>query len=253
MRRYMTWESTDDLIDEPSQDTTTTPRVLVAVINSPRDYAIVRDVGWYRIPVKRAPTQIGADYLAFYHTAAFAPDMRWCVRYYAPVRDYRLVTRAELLPTEADHPRAAERYYRIDIGSLLELPTPIFSRRLRRITFISTTLERLLAAHEINDLWETSDAKERLWNAFREASIGAERHYPIGEGHEAYIADFAIPCGDPVHGPVQSGGVAILVDGRRVVEVPGWVVLHFSERQISDHTASCLDLVREAMRARTGA
>jgi hypothetical protein len=244
----MTWESNDDLIDEPSQEATNSPRVLVAVLTSPRDFVIARDLGWYRIPVKRAPAQVGADFLAFYHTAVFAPDIRWRVRYYAPVRGYRLVTRAELLPAEADHPRAADRYYRIDIGPLLELPTPISSERLRRITFISTTLERLLAAHEINDLWETSDAQERLWAAFREASIRAERHYPIGEGHEAYIADFALPGGD-----AQTGGVAILVDGPRVVEVPGWVVLHFSERQIFDPTASCLDLVREAMRARSGA
>ena len=249
----MTWEPNEETIDEPNQDATATPRVLVAVMNSRRDFDIARDLGWYRIPVKRAPAQVGADYLAFYHTAAFAPDARWCVRHYAPVRGYRLVTRAELLPSEADHPRAADRYYRIDIGPLLELPAPISSRRLRRITFISTTLERLLAAREINDLWETNDARERLWAAFREASIWAERRYPIGEGHEAYIADFAIPCDDPVRGPDHFGGVAILVDGRRVVEVPGWVVLHFSERQIADHAVSCLDLIREAMRARTGA
>ena len=30
-------------------------RVLVAVLNSPRDFERVSDEGWYRIPVKHAP------------------------------------------------------------------------------------------------------------------------------------------------------------------------------------------------------
>jgi hypothetical protein len=237
------WSPDEDTIDEPSQDASAVvsdQRVLVAVMNNRRDFAVARDLGWYRIPLKRAPAQVGADYLAFYYTAAFGPEVMWSVRHYAPVRGYRLVTRAELLPDEADHPRASDRYYRIDIGPLLELPHSIPSQRLRRLTFISTTLERLLAAREINDLWESSDAAERLWAAFREAAIEVERSYTVGEGKATYVADFAIPGGQ--------GGIAILVDGRQHSEVPGWVVLHFSERQILDDTPSCLDLMRQAMR-----
>ena len=30
-------------------------RVLVAIMNNPRDFEIARDEGWYRIPAKRAP------------------------------------------------------------------------------------------------------------------------------------------------------------------------------------------------------
>ena len=56
-----------------------------------------------------------------------------------------MLTRAELLPDEPDHPRAGDSYYKIEIGPLQPLPRPVPSRALRRIAFIPTTLSRLLA------------------------------------------------------------------------------------------------------------
>ena len=129
-------------------------RVLVAVMKGPRDLEIARTQGWYRIPVKRAPRRVGADYLAFYMTGAFPVGERHQVIYYAPIRAYRLATRAQLLPEEADHPRAQDLYFRIEIGPLQRLDPPIVSLRLRRITFLATRLDRLLSAREINDLWD---------------------------------------------------------------------------------------------------
>jgi hypothetical protein len=126
---------------------------LVAVINNPRDMEIARTEGWYRIPVKHAPQRLGADYLAFYQTGAFGEGERWRVNFYAPVRRVRRVRRRDLLPDEPDHPRADDEYYKFELGPLARLPRPIPSRRLRRITFIPTTLKRLLSAQEINDLW----------------------------------------------------------------------------------------------------
>ncbi|MEI2689798.1 MAG: hypothetical protein V9H69_08810 [Anaerolineae bacterium] len=78
--------------------------VLVAVVNNARDFARARDEGWYRIPVQRAPRRVAAEYLAFYQTRAFGDD-GCAVNYYAPVRRFHLLTRAELLPQEPDHPR----------------------------------------------------------------------------------------------------------------------------------------------------
>ena len=140
-------------------------RVLVAVMNNRRDFQIAREQGWYRIPVRRAPRRVGADYLAFYFTAAFPEGQRHQINAYAPIRAYRMVTRAELLPGEADHPRAGDLYFKLEIGPLIALPTPIPSRKLRRVTFIPTTLDRLLSASEINDLWDTGRRKEELWAA----------------------------------------------------------------------------------------
>src|SRR4051812_23433260 len=109
-------------------------RVLVAIVTRRRDLAAARDEGWYRIPLARAPLALHAEYLAFYQTAVFGSE-RWAVRYLAEVRSVGIATRAALLPVEAGHPRAHERYYRFAIGPLLALPVPLPSRRLRRIAF----------------------------------------------------------------------------------------------------------------------
>jgi hypothetical protein len=229
-------------------------RVLVAVMNAPRDFEIARDESWYRIPLKRAPRRVGADYLAFYQTKAFG-DEKWAVNYYASTRRYRLVTRAELLPEEADHPRAAEPYYKVEIGPLQRLPRPIPSRRLRRITFIPTTLERLLGAEEINDLWDRGSREDRLWETFKREGIEAERQYEAEEGTVRHRMDFAIFC--------QEGQVAVLCEGEsageslRVIrerQVPdydlaalGWTVLRFDRQQLGRDVPGCLAAVREAV------
>ena len=44
------------------------------------------------------------------------------IRWYAQVRGHELVTRRDLLPDEPDHPRAEQRYYKLQLGKLVELP-----------------------------------------------------------------------------------------------------------------------------------
>ncbi len=127
-------------------------RVLVAVVPSQQDWERVRQEHWYRIPLARAPQRIGAEYLAFYHPDCLR-ETRWSIPAYAPILGYGVAARRELLPQEADHPRADELYYRLALGELIGLTPPIPSLHLRRVTFIRTTLDRLLQAHEINDLW----------------------------------------------------------------------------------------------------
>jgi hypothetical protein len=143
-------------------------RVLVAVVTRPRDLAAARDQGWYRIPLARAPRALHADYLALYLTAAFGPE-RWAVRYIAPVRAARLATRAALLPDELGHPRAGERYYQLVLGPLRALAPPVPSRRLRRVTFIATTVGQLQRARDVAELWhppeDTTDGWDALWGA----------------------------------------------------------------------------------------
>ena len=64
--------------------------VLVAVMNNPRDLAIVRDQHWYRIPVDRVPRRgLHAPILAFYQTGAFG-DEKWSVNYYAAALSWEL-------------------------------------------------------------------------------------------------------------------------------------------------------------------
>ncbi len=231
------------------------PRVLVAVMNNRRDFLIAQEEGWYRIPHERGPSQVGADFLAFYQTKAFDEE-RWMVKYYAPVRRYRIVSRGALLPDEPDHPRAEQLYYKLEIGPLEVLERPIPSRRLRRITFIPTTLERLLAAQEINDLWLGGALEERLWRAFKENGISAERYYAPGEEDEACRVDFAVFC--------AGGRIAVFLEGKTPVEnvsivreqsrtddydlaTRGWTVLSFSPGELTASLAECVDRVLDAV------
>jgi len=221
-------------------------RVLVAVLNNRRDFQIAREQGWYRIPLGKAPRRVAADYLAFYQTKTFG-DEGWAVNYFAPVRRFHILSRAELLPAEADHPRARERYYKVEIGPLQRLSRPIPSRKLRRITFIPTTLDRLLAAQEINDLWWRDNPQERLWIALREAGLLVEYRYQTGEPPAQ--VDFALFC--------REGRIAVLCDDLRDDELgtreqrpadydlaaAGWQILRFSWQELEEMLPGCVGRV----------
>ena len=139
--------------------------VLVCLLNNQADYLRVRDQHWYRVPLARAPQPIAAHYLAFYLSARFGAD-RWAVRWFCAVEAVRIATRAELLPGEQAHPRAAQRYYRFALGRLEALPAAVPSRRLRRVTFIPTTLARLLEARDVAQLWQPVNAHSgEVWGA----------------------------------------------------------------------------------------
>ena len=142
-----------------------TTSVLVAVVTRPHDLELARAAGWYRVPLRSAPRGLACGLLAFYQTAAFGAE-RWSVRYAAAVLRVDIALRRELLPDEAGHPRAQERYYRLALGPLWALPAPIPSRRLRRLTFIATTLGQLLRACDVTELWRPPEAPApELWGA----------------------------------------------------------------------------------------
>jgi hypothetical protein len=145
--------------------------VLVAIARHPRDLEIARVLGWYRIPLAFSPKTLHVDWLAFYQTAAFGAE-RWSVRWVAPVRGYELTTRAALLSTDPDHPRANEPYVKLQLGSLELLPHPIAARRWHRFTFLYTTGERMLTARDLREL-VLCGAHERahLWRAVRERGV----------------------------------------------------------------------------------
>lgn len=167
-------------------------RVLVALLNNWRDFEIVRDEGWYRIPLKSAPPSIiEAAVLAFYFTRAFDEE-KWAIHWYGSVRGHELVRRRDLLPDEPDHPRADEPYYKLQLGPLVKLEQPIPSLRWRRITFIETTYDRLMAAQEINDLYASS--ADGLFVTLKEAGFWPEREFELREGEATYRVDMAIPC-----------------------------------------------------------
>lgn len=156
--------------------------VLVAVVNNMDDLRRAASEGWYRIPQRRAPQRVGADYLAFYQTGAFrGAEEAQTVTYFAPTRRYRLVTRRELLPGESAHPRANDYYFRIEIGPLQRLERPIPADKFLRVTFIHTSLDRLLNAQSVAELFRKEDPFDQLWAALKAHNLRPLKNRLLGE------------------------------------------------------------------------
>jgi hypothetical protein len=155
-----------------------TSLVLVCLLPTPRDLEIARLLGWYRIPLRTAPKVIAVDYLAFYQPSAFG-ERGGKIELIAEVRGHELTTRGELLKDEADHPRAREEYYKIQLGGLEKLRQPVVSEKWKRVTFLYTTGEYLVRAKTINDLVVEDDERNVLWSSLRERA----------ENHQLYKTD----------------------------------------------------------------
>ncbi|MBX3012442.1 MAG: hypothetical protein KF832_13085 [Caldilineaceae bacterium] len=210
--------------------------VLVAVVNNMDDLRRAASEGWYRIPQRSAPRRVGADYLAFYQTGAFKDEAEaQTVTYYAPTRRYHLLTRRELLPAEADHPRADDYYFRIEVGPLQRLETAIPAGPFRRVTFIHTTLDRLLTAATVTDLFSKEDPFETLWHALREHRLRPLKNRLLGE----YPVDITLRA--------RGGYLAIhcaadhrAEEARPQLLADRWEILHFSANQLQQDLANCL-------------
>jgi hypothetical protein len=163
---------------------TLTP-ALVVVVTHQHNWRRVVDEGWYRIPLQHAPDVVAAEYLAFYFTRRFGA-CAWHIVYYAPVLRYNLLQRRDILPDEPEHPRAEHWYYRVAVGTPQPLTRPIPSRRLRRITFIPTTLEQLHTANDVVQLWRTDDEASILWTYFPDAALKATRRLTLEEHDCSY-------------------------------------------------------------------
>jgi len=149
--------------------------ILVCLLPSPRDLEIARLLGWYRIPLRTAPKVVAVDHLAFYQPASFG-DAGGRIDFTAQVRGHELTTRAELFKEEAQHPRAKEEYYRIQVGGLERLQRAIEADTWRRLTFLYTTGEHLLRARTLHDLVVESDERALLWRSLRERAESAQQY-----------------------------------------------------------------------------
>ncbi len=129
--------------------------VLVAILNNPADLAIAREHHWYRIPVeaveKRLKHYWPPAWVAFYQTKAFGTEA-YGIKYYTQVIKFESVRRSQLFPDEPLSATSHKLYFKLHLASLEQLPQRIDSPRRRRITFIPTTLPRLITATDINDL-----------------------------------------------------------------------------------------------------
>jgi very-short-patch-repair endonuclease len=229
---------------------------LVGIVNRRKDWLILQREHWYRIPVRSAPESLSRiKYLAFYQTTAFEGE-KCSVNYCAEVKDIRTVTRRELLPDEPGHRRAGEQYFRVALGDLQRLPHGIPSRRLRRLVFIPTSLERLRCATEINDLFRTSPIEDIMHETLKDAGLPAERQHLVRDADRSYLLDFALFCSD--------GNLNVECDGERyhsgperaeqdrtrdnVLTADDWRILRFSGRELRDRPEECLKVIRRTIR-----
>jgi very-short-patch-repair endonuclease len=240
---------------DPQYRANETP-LLVGIVNRVKDWRLIETEHWYRIPVRTAPGSLQEmKYLAFYRTSAFGAE-KWSVSHYARVAGITGLLRRELLPDEPRHRRADEEYYCLALGELQQLPRPILSRRWRRIVFIPTTLEKLLKAEGINDLYHGSPLEDRLHDALRGAGLEAERQFYVRETDNGYMLDFAVFC--------RNGRLDVECDGERYhlgreaarrdrtrdneLVVAGWRVLRFSGSEIARNLEECIRVIRRVVR-----
>ena len=144
-----------------------TDLILVCLLPTPRDLEIARLLGWYRIPLRSAPKVVAVDYLAFYQPASFG-ERGGQIEFIAEVRGHELTTRGELLKDEAEHPRAKEEYFKVQIGALENLKEPVKTDKWKRLTFLYSTGEYLLNARTLNDLVVAGEERQILWKSLRE-------------------------------------------------------------------------------------
>ena len=142
--------------------------ILVAIMPNPRDLDIARMLGWYRIPLRTAPKIIAADYLGFYQTGKFNTIERWQIHHFAAMKGYELTTRSRLFQDEKDHPRSNEEYYKIQLGEVQQLDTPILAEGWRRVTFFYTTGDLFKQAEIMNDLIVRDEERKVLWKSLRD-------------------------------------------------------------------------------------
>jgi hypothetical protein len=221
--------------------------VLVAVLNNAEDLRHAAAEGWYRIPQRTAPPRVGADYLAFYQTGAFGdqPEAQ-TITYYAATRRYRLMTRSELLPAEADHPRAQDYYFRIELGPMQRLESPIPSATMRRVTFIHTSFDRLTHASDVRDLFipTQEDPFHRLWDALRANRLRPLKNRLVGEQPvditlRARGGNLGIVCAEPPPTTTQESQIRPRTER--------WELLWLPVRRIDDDLDSCLRQIGAAL------
>ena len=231
--------------------------VLVAILNDPLDFAILREQQWYRIPVSSVTRWLynswPPKWLSFYHTKVFG-DEAYSIHFYTRVKKIKKAYRWELFPDEGLNENSNRHYYQIFVQPIQRLPKPISSRRWRRIVFIPTTWQKFTGAEEINDLYDDSPLEDLLWAQFKLLHISAERQEFVRVKKQDYALDFAIYCakgdidvetdGDTWHAnPVKAAEDNLRGNALKTV---GWKILRFNTMQIQEQCESyCVPTIAE--------
>ncbi|MBZ0300592.1 MAG: hypothetical protein K8J31_12660 [Anaerolineae bacterium] len=171
-------------------------RVLVGAITRKGDLKLARDEGWYRIPQSRLPRGVHAEYLAFFVNSRVAGQPDGGIYYFAEREGVELAYRRDLLPREANHPRASEIYYKVQLRNWQEKSPPVLNPSRRSIAFIYTTWDRFVHAREIKDLYSDADYYvDRIYHALRNDGLNPIERFWDAERRETGVgAQLRILC-----------------------------------------------------------
>jgi len=221
---------------------------LVGIVPRKNLWHKIQEEGWYHIPVKSAPKNASrVEYLAFYFPKIFGEEYQYKVSYYAKVLGVETKKRIKLFPEEKEHQRANKDYFQFHLEKIKKLPKPIPSIRWRRIVHIPTSCEKLFAAQEINDLYDTSPLEEKMYLEMKKRGITTERQFYVKVGTGFYCLDFGIFC--------KKGDIDVECDGEKYHILPealtrdrqrnnqltsfGWSVLRFTGKEINQTIKNC--------------
>lgn len=173
-------------------------RVLVGVINRKRDFDKAQRERWYRVPQGQAPKGIHAEYVAFFLSRAFG-KLNGGIHYYARRTGIELARRRDLLPEEADHPRADNWYHQLQFEELLRKSPPVLNPTHRPVGFIYTTWDRFVQARVLADLYSEADAYvDRVFHALQRSGIRSERIWEAEHVSEDGGAQLWVVCQDGI-------------------------------------------------------
>lgn len=171
-------------------------RVLVGVINRKRDFDRALNEHWYRIPQDNAPKGVHVDYIAFFFSRSFKA-LNGGIHYYARRTGVELARRRELLPEEANHPRADRIYYKLQLGEICRKEPPVLNPTHRRVSFIYTTWDRFVEAKVLADLYSDADRfVDRVFHALEESGVPARRTWEAARESGDGGARLEIICED---------------------------------------------------------
>lgn len=241
--------------------------LLVAILPKISALDILKNAGWYHIPLESVPNQWREGWqpkaVAFYQGKVFGKEDAYKVRYFGNVSHIDIVPRKVLFPDDEENKHKAENlYYRIQLERLQERRTPIVSYRPRRLVFIPTTKAKFDNAEQINDLFDESPLEDRLWTALKYIHIPAERQWKVIIQNHNYYLDFAIFC--------NQGKLAIETDGytthfdsknqidydvwrQNEIGLDGWQFLHYTTKQVKDNWTPYLSQIQTAIEQLGGA
>ncbi|MFH1456693.1 MAG: DUF559 domain-containing protein [Patescibacteria group bacterium] len=227
---------------------------LVGIIPRKELWQLIQKERWYHIPVESIHKDIfPIKYLAFYFPECFDKKNQHKIIYYAKVLNIETVKRIQLFPKELKHERAQKNYYKLYLDQINKLPQIIPCKRI--IIHIQTNKQKLFTAKNINDLWDTNQFEERMYQAMKKQNITTERQFRVKINDKRYFLDFGIFC--------RKGNINLECDGDQYHTLPdalakdrernnqltslGWHILRFSNKEIYQVLQNCLETVKRTI------